>query len=203
MRLHWGQLTYRLPVLSEALAQENAGRAQQVVHDRAVLGQHQERSWELAAGRQPLLARPHRCVAAPLLLLVHLQPAPSKCKREARASPPCPTGPPGLSLAAGPRRGSPQEETLESQTVGFGELSGCMGGRSETGSRNGVSDPCLKRMLRGELGVTPAVWNRGTHVFTTHTHAQNHTLACMQKIRKRRRQREASVPANGKCSLRD
>lgn len=81
-RLHWGQLTYRLPVLSEALAQENAGRAQQVVHDGAVLGQHQERSRELAAGCQPLLARLHHLVAG-CLLLAHLQPAPSKYKREA------------------------------------------------------------------------------------------------------------------------
>lgn len=80
--LHRGPLTYRLPVLGEALAQENAGRAQQVVHDSAVLGQHQERPGELATSRQPLLARLHHPVAG-LLLLAHLQPASSKYKKEA------------------------------------------------------------------------------------------------------------------------
>lgn len=127
VRLHWGQLTYRLPVLSEALAQENAGRAQQVVHDGTVLGQHQERSRELTAGCQPLLARLHHCLhhrVAALLLLAHLQPAPSKYKREAGCHLPAP-----LALLASAQllvlEGALlKEETPESQTVGFGELSG-------------------------------------------------------------------------------
>lgn len=67
------QLTYRPPVVREALAQENAGRAQQALHERTTGGQCQERSGGLPGIGQPLVlwlwaALGGGCTAASVLL---------------------------------------------------------------------------------------------------------------------------------------